>query len=252
MCEMFITETRISTLKSEYRVCQIRHSQQPIHFARQKVIIRAAADQEGGVASCQGEGDPLEQVPGGLCLLQALLSGQCCSQHLDLPGGHFVETPQGFHSEGDKGKTLLPAAFSCALNFPLVGFFSGPLPRASSCSCQVGGGQRAGDSDVYSRILAIHPSGDEDVCWARLGAREEVATLARRGQGSTSSCLEEDITDEVVAGNPFSVFGAAQSMIAHPVIGCTTSWTDTISTIKGDAKTVFEGGSELWTPKVKT
>ena len=172
-------------LESNYDVCQIWHSQQPIHFARQEVIIGAAAHQEGGVAPGQGEGDPLEQVPGGLCLLQALLPGQCCSQHLDLPGGHFVETPQGFQGKGDEGKTLLPAALSCTLNFPLIGFGEGPS-RVSSCSSQVRGRQRAGDSDIYCRILAIHPSGDEDVCWAGLGAREEMATLACRGQGGTS------------------------------------------------------------------
>ena len=39
--------------------------QQPVHFARQVVVIRASTDQEDGVASSQGQGDPLEQVPGG-------------------------------------------------------------------------------------------------------------------------------------------------------------------------------------------
>ena len=67
------------------------------------------------VAPGQGQGDPLEQVPGGLALLLPLLPGQGCSQHLDLPHSHSVETPQSFKGKGDEGKTLLPAALSSTL-----------------------------------------------------------------------------------------------------------------------------------------
>lgn len=38
-------------------------SQQSVHFTGKEVIIRATADQEDRVASGQGQGDPLEQVP---------------------------------------------------------------------------------------------------------------------------------------------------------------------------------------------
>ena len=75
---------------TSYSCCRVDHSWQ-------QVIIGAAADQESGVASGQGQGDLLERVPGGLGLLLAFLPCQSCSQHLGLgkaPNEYFKGAPR--------------------------------------------------------------------------------------------------------------------------------------------------------------
>ena len=71
------------------------------------------------------------------------------------------------------------------------------------------------------------------------------------GEGSSCSCFKKDVADAVVAGNPIAVLGTPQGMISHFVILCSTGWANAISTVEGDTKPVFEGGSELWSPEMK-
>ena len=71
---------------TSYSCCRVNHSWQ-------QVIIGAAADQESGVASGQGQGDLLERVPGGLGLLLAFLPCQSCSQHLGLGKALLPDLP---------------------------------------------------------------------------------------------------------------------------------------------------------------
>ena len=66
-CEMFITERRKSNrtirvlLVHKLLSGMLGHSlKPPIHLGREEVILRAAADQQGGVAPGQGQGHPLE------------------------------------------------------------------------------------------------------------------------------------------------------------------------------------------------
>ena len=76
-----------------------------------------------------------------------------------------------------------------------------------------------------------------------------MTALTGRGKGSTCGCFKEDITDAVLAGNPFALLGTPQSMISHHVLLCSTGWANTVNTVQGDAKAVFEGGGELWSPR---
>ena len=48
------------------------------------------------------------------------------------------------------------------------------------------------------------------------------------------------------------ILGTPQGKISHHVILRSTGWTNTVNTMYGDAKAVFEGGSELWSPEVET
>ena len=63
-------------------------------------------EEQGSVALDQEDGQPLVEVPDLLRLLFTGMSGQCCTQLLDLQYGRLVPAAQGLHNHGDQTVTF--------------------------------------------------------------------------------------------------------------------------------------------------
>ena len=71
-------------------------------FRESQVCVWSPGHQQGGIASHQGDRQPLEQLLGGHVLLDALVAGNGCSDPLHLLQGHLVESVKSLHGNGRK------------------------------------------------------------------------------------------------------------------------------------------------------
>ena len=90
-----------------------------INFGDSHVSVWSPGPQQGGIASHQGDRQPLEQLLGGHVLLDALVAGYGCSDPPHLLKGHLVESAKSLHGDGEEGDPLFLACLSSALHLTL-------------------------------------------------------------------------------------------------------------------------------------
>ena len=108
------------------------HLLDTVHFSGSKVTIRLPPQEEGRVASHQGERQPLEELPCGHFLITSLVSSYSCPNFLHLLHSHFVESSQGFKGNGEEHKSLLLAGRSSPLHLAVES-----LCKCAACLCYV-------------------------------------------------------------------------------------------------------------------
>ena len=145
--------------------------------------IMASAIEHGRVPSHQGHWDSTEELACWLSLVTALLSGQGLPQSPHHIRCHTMESPKSFYCQRREFKPLGSTSFCSISHFPIIGFGES-LACFRCCACYIGWGERAGNCDIYSNILAIVPSSDENISWSGGGAGKKVGLLLGRSKVS--------------------------------------------------------------------
>ena len=167
--------------------------------------IMASAVEHGRVPPHQSYRYSAEQLACWLSLVTALLSGQGLPQSPHHIRCHTMESPKSFYCQRREFKPLGSTSFCSISHFPIIGFGES-LACFRCCACYIGWGERAGNCDIYSNILAIVPSSDENISWSGGGAGKKVGLLLGRSKISTCSRFIDDVSYQVVAGNSVTSF----------------------------------------------
>ena len=137
-----------------------------VHCGRDDIMTSAV--EHGRVPPHQSNRDSTEKLARWFSLVTALLSGQGLPQSPHHIRCHTMESPKSFYCQRREFKPLGSTSFCSISHFPIIGFGES-LACFRCCACYIGWGERAGNCDIYSNILAIVPSSDE--VWRR--SREE-------------------------------------------------------------------------------
>ena len=139
-------------------------------------------EEQGCIALGQEDGQPLVEVPDLLRLLFSGMSGQCCTQLLDLQYGRLVPAAQGLHNHGDEDHACLPAPLSM-LGHLLVEPYCQGMTRGGGSPVDQSCLERVHHSDVQSSVLATRPIGDEDISRSGVRAWYDGPVFSGRTQG---------------------------------------------------------------------
>ena len=142
----------------------------------QEVGLRAAAGEEGSVASHEVKGDALEQLTDCFMLVRAIVPSKGGPKAFELGHCNLVHTTESFQGDWQENKALLPAGISSLTHFSVISFVQGTA-WASCCSPKVRAGQGAGHRHVQGSVLAITPASDQHITRSCCCAREKVSFL---------------------------------------------------------------------------
>ena len=136
----------------------------------------------------------------------------------DCSGTTSVDGEMGPRISGRKPKQLGEKFLAFAIHAPR-GFKqeSGKVEGGTRVSDQVGGRERAGDSNVHTKPFAFTPQGNGHIPWSAarvLALTQDSLLLHDRAQVSLAGDLVNEIADSVVTDNEVPVRAAADRMIS--------------------------------------
>ena len=185
-----------------------------VHCGRDDIMTSAV--EHGRVPPHQSNRDSTEKLARWFSLVTALLSGQGLPQSPHHIRCHTMESPKSFYCQRREFKPLGSTSFCSISHFPIIGFGES-LACFRCCACYIGWGERAGNCDIYSNILAIVPSSDENISWSGGGAGKKVGLLLGRSKISTCSRFIDDVSYQVVAGNSVTSFRTSYGVVTHMI-----------------------------------
>ena len=162
-----------------------------------------------------------------------------------------MESPKSFYCQRREFKPLGSTSFCSISHFPIIGFGES-LACFRCCACYIGWGERAGNCDIYSNILAIVPSSDENISWSGGGAGKKVGLLLGRSKVSTCSRFVDNVSYQVVARNSITSFRTSYGVITHPISLGAASRTGAARGVDRDAKPVLKDWDEFCWAKMET
>ena len=123
-----------------------------------------------------------------------------------------IHAPRGFKQESGKveGGTLEVCVILAVFEVSRAVF-------SRRVSGEVGGGERAGDGNVYTKPFAFTPQGNGHIPWSAarvLALTQDSLLLHDRAQVSLAGDLVDEIADSVVADNEVPIRAAADRMIS--------------------------------------